>query len=198
MSEQVTNSYFELLQVHRSIIWKGVCCWEKNSPFSASAEALMSSKTTESIWNVWCQWGSFLGEAEETLLRSVYTSACPIPTAVFWNFEQIISRMSLKIKFVLIFFACWRHPLLWRENCRNSAFPVFNIRVQLPFLRWNYSQGTFATVLYEEKDILFFPALRTWKKKVCWIKNGEGKKIRIGCLKKKIQVGSTDLTRNGN
>lgn len=103
MSELVTYSYFELLWVHRSIIWKGVCCWEKSSPFWASAEALMSSKTTESIWNVWCWWGSFWGEAEETPLRSVYTSACPIPTAVFWNFEQIISRMSLKIKFVFKF-----------------------------------------------------------------------------------------------
>lgn len=113
----------------------------------------------------------------------------------FWT-DNI--KDEFKDKICLNFFACWRHPLLWRENCRNSAFPVFNIRVQLPFLRWNYSQGTFATVLYEEKDILFFPALRTWKKKVCWIKNGEGKKIRIGCLKKKIQVGSTDLTRNGN
>lgn len=61
----------------------------------------------ESIWNVWCEWGSFLGEAEETLLRSVYTRGCPIPTAVFWNFEQILSRMSLKIKFVLKFL----HPV---------------------------------------------------------------------------------------
>lgn len=30
-------------------------------------------------------------------------------------------------------------------------------------------------MLYEEKDILLSPALRTWKKKVCWFKNGEGK-----------------------
>lgn len=78
----------------------------------------MSSKTTESIWNVWCEWGSFLGEAEETLLRSVYMSVCPIPSAAVWNFEQIISRMSLKIKFVLKF-------------CMLEASPVNEVKGNL-------------------------------------------------------------------
>lgn len=56
------------------------------------------------------------------------------------------------------------------------------------FLSWNYSQSTSPTVLYEEKDILLFPALRTWKKKVCWIKSGEEKNKDWFFWKEKLGV----------
>lgn len=117
MSELVTYSYFELLQVHRSIIWKGVCCWEKNSSLFSLCRGLdelqddwvnLERLVGAGFISRWSRRNSFEISLHECLPNS---HCCRLE---FWT-DKI--KDEFKDKICLKIFACWRHPLvmMWRE-----------------------------------------------------------------------------------
>lgn len=83
------------------------------------------------FWGFISRW-SWRNSFEISLHKCLPNSHCCL--LEFWA-DNI--KDEFKDKICLKIFVCWRHPLLMirREICRNSAFPVFNIHVQVLFLK---------------------------------------------------------------